>query len=53
MIAAALRTSLVTLLLTGIAYPLAVTAAAQLVFRDKANGSLVRNDRGEVVQLPD
>ena len=49
MIAAALRTSLVTLLLTGIAYPLAVTAAGQLVFRDKANGSLIRDDRGEVV----
>jgi len=45
----ALRTALVTLALTGIAYPLAVTAVAQLVFREKADGSLVRDDRGAVV----
>jgi potassium-transporting ATPase KdpC subunit len=45
----ALRTALVTLILTGIAYPLLVTVLAQLSFRDKANGSLVRNDRGVVV----
>jgi K+-transporting ATPase ATPase C chain len=49
MMLAAVRTSLVTLLLTGIAYPLAVTGVAQAVFRDKANGSLVKGDRGEVV----
>lgn len=29
-------------LLTGVAYPLAVTAVAQLVFREQANGSLLR-----------
>jgi K+-transporting ATPase ATPase C chain len=31
-------------LLTGLAYPLLVTGAAQLVFPDAANGSLVRRD---------
>jgi K+-transporting ATPase ATPase C chain len=45
----ALRTALMTLIVTGIAYPLLVTALAQLSFRDKANGSLVKNDRGAVV----
>jgi K+-transporting ATPase ATPase C chain len=33
--------------LTGVAYPLAVTAASQLLFSDRANGSLVI-DKGEV-----
>jgi potassium-transporting ATPase KdpC subunit len=35
-------------LLTGLAYPLAITGVAQLAFRDKANGSLVARD-GKVV----
>src|ERR1700682_6501394 len=50
-----LRTSLQTLralvvftVITGIAYPLLVTLVAQLVFRDKANGSLIGQD-GKVV----
>ena len=30
--------------LTGLAYPLAVTAAAQAAFPDKANGSMIRKD---------
>ncbi len=34
-------------LLTGVAYPLAITAIAQLAFADKANGSLV--ERGGVI----
>jgi K+-transporting ATPase ATPase C chain len=42
----ALRATLVTLVLTGIAYPLAVTAGAQLVFPHRANGSIVVNDKG-------
>jgi len=33
--------TLVTAVLLGIVYPLAITAIAQLVFRDKANGQLV------------
>ena len=33
--------TLVTTLLLGIAYPLAVTALAQLFFHDKANGQLI------------
>jgi K+-transporting ATPase ATPase C chain len=45
----ALRAALVTLMLTGIGYPLLVTGIAQLAFRDKANGSLVKRDHGSVV----
>ena len=44
----ALRAVLVLALLTGIAYPLAVTGIAQLTMSDKADGSLVRVD-GEVL----
>jgi K+-transporting ATPase ATPase C chain len=44
-----LRTTLVTLLLTGIAYPLAVTGAALLLFPNRARGSLVADERGRVV----
>lgn len=40
-IAVALRMTVVTLVLTGLAYPLAVTGAAQLLFPRQANGSLV------------
>ncbi|MGH8443710.1 MAG: potassium-transporting ATPase subunit KdpC [Solimonas sp.] len=47
-----LRPALVMLLLftllTGVAYPLAVTGIGQLLFRDQANGSLVERD-GKVV----
>jgi K+-transporting ATPase ATPase C chain len=45
----AIRVTLVTLLLTGLAYPLAVTGVAQLLFPARANGSLVRDDHGAVV----
>jgi len=38
-----LRATLVTLVLTGIIYPLAMTGVAQAVFNDRANGSLVRD----------
>jgi K+-transporting ATPase ATPase C chain len=37
----ALRMTLVTLVLTGFVYPLAVTGAAQVLFPHQANGSLV------------
>ncbi|MGZ3438179.1 MAG: potassium-transporting ATPase subunit KdpC [Polyangia bacterium] len=45
----ALRFTVVTLLLTGVAYPLVTTALAQLMFPSRANGSLVRDDRGHAV----
>ena len=45
----AFRTTLVTLALTGVLYPLAVTGAAQLLFPRRANGSLVADERGQVV----
>ena len=38
----ALRATLVTLVLTGLVYPLAMTGVAQALFRDEANGSLVQ-----------
>ncbi|MCC6996040.1 MAG: potassium-transporting ATPase subunit KdpC [Deltaproteobacteria bacterium] len=45
----ALRATLVTLVLTGILYPLAVTGLGQTVMPAAANGSLLRDDRGQVV----
>ncbi|MEV5411285.1 potassium-transporting ATPase subunit C [Thermopolyspora sp. NPDC052614] len=41
---AALRALLVLTVITGVAYPLLVTAVAQVVFHDKANGSPVGKD---------
>ena len=35
-------------LMTGVAYPLAVTGVAQLTFPEQANGNLVRDAQGEV-----
>jgi potassium-transporting ATPase KdpC subunit len=48
-ISTALRVTVFTLLLTGVAYPFAVTGLAQLLFRRAANGSLVEDARGRVV----
>ena len=45
----ALRTTLVTLVLTGLLYPLALTGVSQLLFSARANGSLVADERGEIV----
>jgi len=45
----ALRATLVTLILTGLVYPLAVTAGAQLVFPHRANGSIVVDEKGQEV----
>lgn len=45
----ATRTVLVLTLLTGVVYPVAVTALAQTLFAAQAKGSLVRNADGTVV----
>jgi K+-transporting ATPase ATPase C chain len=45
----ALRTTLVTLVLTGLMYPLVMTGLAQGIFPKAASGSLVTNGEGKVV----
>jgi len=40
---------LVFTVILGIAYPLLMTAIAQLAFKDKAEGSLIKNAQGQVV----
>jgi K+-transporting ATPase ATPase C chain len=40
--------TVVLVVLTGVAYPLAITGVAQLFFKDKANGSLIERN-GEVI----
>ena len=45
----ALRTTIVTLVVTGIVYPVVMTGLAQALFSDRANGSLVKDERGQVV----
>ena len=45
----ALRAALVTLVLTGVLYPLALTGLAQGLFPDEAHGSLVTTDQGQEV----
>lgn len=44
-----LRATAVTLVLTGLLYPLLMTGLCQVLFPGRANGSLVRDDRGRVV----
>jgi K+-transporting ATPase ATPase C chain len=45
----AVRVTLVTLVLTGIAYPLFTTGVALLLFPQRARGSLVTDEQGKVV----
>jgi K+-transporting ATPase ATPase C chain len=47
--AIALRTTIVTLVLTGLLYPFAMTGLAQVLFPLRANGSLVTDEKGQVV----
>ncbi len=45
----ALRATLVTLVLTGLLYPLAMTGLAQLLFPGPANGSVAKDESGRIV----
>jgi K+-transporting ATPase ATPase C chain len=45
----ALQATLVTLVLTGLAYPLAMTGLARVLFPSASAGSLVQGPKGEVV----
>jgi K+-transporting ATPase ATPase C chain len=45
----ALRFTLVTLLLTGVAYPLVTTALAQVLFPSRANGSVLSDNKGSAL----
>jgi K+-transporting ATPase ATPase C chain len=45
----ALRATIITIVLTGLAYPLAMTGAAQVLFLRQATGSLVTDEGGKVV----
>lgn len=48
-VSGAVRASLVTLVLCGFAYPLAVTGIGQAMLRDRANGSLEKTADGTIV----
>jgi len=45
----AIRTTIVTIVLTGLIYPYAMTGLAQVLFPWRANGSLVTDEQGQVV----
>jgi len=47
--AVAARASIVFIILCGLVYPLVSTGAAQLLFPDQANGSMLKNQEGQVV----
>lgn len=46
---AAVRTTLVTLAVTGLAYPLLTTAVAAVLFPERAAGSLIREGSGDAI----
>jgi potassium-transporting ATPase KdpC subunit len=45
----AVRATVVTLVLTGLIYPFVITGLAQVLFPWRANGSLVTDEKGQVV----
>ena len=45
----AIRTTIVTLVLTGLIYPFVMTGLSQVLFRWRANGSLVTDEKGLIV----
>src|SRR4029077_11513265 len=45
----AIRTTIVTIVLTGLLYPIVMTGLAQVLFPWRANGSLVTDEKGQVV----
>ena len=45
----ALRMTVVTLVLTGLVYPLVITGVARAIFPDASSGSLVKDENGTVV----
>lgn len=45
----ATKMTIVLALLTGVAFPLAITGISQAVFPEQANGSLLKNARGKVI----
>jgi len=45
----AIRLTVVMMILTGLIYPLVMTGAAQALFHDRANGSLLKDQSGNVV----
>jgi K+-transporting ATPase ATPase C chain len=45
----AIRTTIVTIVLTGLIYPYAMTGLAQVLFPWRANGSLVTDEKGQVI----
>jgi potassium-transporting ATPase KdpC subunit len=47
--AVAVRTTIVTLILTGLIYPFVMTGLAQVLFPWRANGSLVTDEKGQVI----